>query len=183
MPTTSQVKTIKLGARVCGLGDAQYRLLLRNVAGVDSSTKLDNHGVEDVLAVLEDLGFDSHPAGPTYWRDKVRARGSVCGERMARKIRALADGGRYDLTAMCRRHSNGEADVPEQLTPAQGWALVEALKAINDREAKHERRAAAPRTGLLFGGTEEPARTPDRGTDAPLNQPHVDALCDDDVPF
>jgi hypothetical protein len=83
-----------------GLNDPQYRTLLRSVAGVESCKALDNPGVEDVMAVLEGMGFDSHPGGPTYWRDKVDRRGSRVNERMVHLIRELAAGGRYDLAAM-----------------------------------------------------------------------------------
>src|SRR5690242_14136197 len=127
MPTPSHIKTIQLGRRIVGLNDAQYRTLLRNVADVESCTKLDNRGVEDVLAVMEDMGFDSHPAGKTYWRDKVRARGHACGERMVHKILTLAREQRYELEALCRRFSGGRADNPAELTPAEGWKLIEML--------------------------------------------------------
>jgi hypothetical protein len=135
MPTISQIKTIQLGRRCCDLNDTAYRTLLRNVAGVESSKALDNRGVEDVLAVMEDLGFDSHPGGETYWRDKVRARGQFCGERMAHKIHALAAEISYEAGSLARRLSGGRTDVVEQLDPHEAWAVIEAMKAIADRQA------------------------------------------------
>ncbi len=111
MPTKSQLACIHTAARAVGLialggADASYRLLLRNVGGVESAKDLDNGGVEDVMAVLEDLGFDSHPAGKTYWRDKITDRNSgACPPRMAHKIYALAGEQRYELEAMCLRMS------------------------------------------------------------------------------
>src|SRR4051812_16093359 len=113
MPTTAQLKTIHMGKRWLEKGERlteqSYRMLLKNVGNVDSSTDLDNAGVEDVMAVMEDLGFDSHPKGPTYWRDKVATRGTRSGERMEHKIRELHAAGaqlvRYSIEALCRQFS------------------------------------------------------------------------------
>jgi hypothetical protein len=65
------------GPKLCNLTDQAYRTLLRSVAGVESCKDLSNAGVEDVMAILEGQGFDSHPGGKTYWRDKVDRRGSA----------------------------------------------------------------------------------------------------------
>jgi hypothetical protein len=134
MPTTSQIKTIQLGRKVCELNDQQYRTLLRSVAGVESCTKLDNRGVENVLAVLEASGFDSHPAGPTYWRDKAASRGERAGERMVHKIVELQAGQRYALGGLCLRFSDGRTDRPDLLRPHEAWRLIEMLKAAAARE-------------------------------------------------
>lgn len=134
MPTLSQIKTIQLGRRLCGLSDAQYRMLLRNVGGVDSSKELDSAGVEDVLAVMEDSGFDSHPSGPTYWRDKVRRRGHECGERAVHKIEELSRLQRYPLQRLCELFSNQRTSEPAKLTPGEAWKLIEMLKAAVARE-------------------------------------------------
>ncbi len=158
MPTPSQLRTIHSGARRVGLTDPAYRVLLRNVGGVESSKDLDNPGIEDVMAVLEDLGFTGHPGGDHYWRDKVRTRGSECGARMARKIRELAAGGRYALEAMVERFSDGRTAVPEKLHPREGWKLIEGLKAIQQREEAGKRTPAA---------TDAPGHdAPNGGTDA-----------------
>jgi hypothetical protein len=145
---------------VAGLNDPQYRTLLRSVAGVESCKSLDNPGVEDVMAVLEGMGFASHPGGPTYWRDKVDRRGSRVNERMVHLIRELAAGGRYDLAAMVRRQTGNRTDVVEQLLPREAWMLIEALKAINTRET-----AAGPRTGTASVQGRQPGKTPGGATD------------------
>ena len=134
MPTTSQIKTIKLGAKCCGLNDQQYRTLLRSVAGVESCTALDNRGVENVMAVLEASGFDSHPAGPTYWQDKAASRGTTAGERMVHLIEELAPGVPYPLGALVRKHSGGRTDEPSKLRPGEAWNLIEMLKAAAGRQ-------------------------------------------------
>ncbi len=132
MPTPKQVTLIHVAKSRIGLTDPQYRMLLRNVAGVGSCKDLDQAGVEDVMAVMEDSGFQDKEGG-TYWRDKVRRRGAECGERMRRKIEALAADQQYPLAAMVHRHSNKRTDRVEQLYPREAWNLIEALKAIVDR--------------------------------------------------
>lgn len=145
MPTPNQIKVIHDGKRSVGLNESQYRLLLKNVAGVESSKQLDNRGVEDVLAVFEDLGFDSHPAGRTYWRDKVaRRREHGCPERMAHKIHAFALP--YPLAALVRRMSGGRTDVVEELDAHEAYNLIEAAKAIVARREHEGTDTGPPRT-------------------------------------
>lgn len=131
----AQLRTIHMAKRAAGLTDQSYRTLLWNVGGVESSKDLGNAGLEDVMAVLEDMGFDGHPAGPRYWRNKVVRRGQCSSERMVRKIYALAAEQRYQLPALCRRMSLHRTDQVEQLCPKEAWNLIEALKAIVGREA------------------------------------------------
>lgn len=135
MPTPKQITTIQLGRRRVGLNDAQYRLLLLNVAGVESCTKLDNRGVENVLAVLEALGFDGHVNGPTYWQEKAASRGERAGERMVHLIEQLAPGVPYPLGALVRKQSAGRTDVAADLRPGEAWKLIEMLKAAAARSA------------------------------------------------
>src|SRR5688572_22326993 len=117
MPTQSQIRTIQKGRRAAGLNEQQYRLLLGNVAGVASCKDLDNAGVEDVMAVLEDQGFDGHPGGKTYWRDKVRARGSRANARQVHLIERLAGQQRYSVPQLCERFSAGRTCTVEGLLP------------------------------------------------------------------
>jgi hypothetical protein len=140
MPTRDQIIVIQCGKRELVtrglLTEQSYRVLLSNVAGVDSSKLLDNRGVEDVMAVMEGLGFDSHPAGATYWQDKVRQRGHVCGERMVYLIRQLAPQvGRYPLPALVRTFSKQRTEDEARLTPAEAYKLIEMMKATAAREA------------------------------------------------
>lgn len=158
MPTPDQIKTLRSGQRHCGLNDAAYRVLLHNVAGVQSTLDLDNAGVEDVMAVLEDSGFNRHPKGPRYWRDTVATRGASCPRRMAHKIKDLAaqpGGIRYDLPALCRQHSGQRTGVVEELTPREAWKLIEMLKAVVVREEKKpaKREGLTPSPSLFATGT------------------------------
>lgn len=116
-------------------------MILRNTGRVASSKDLDNAGVEDVMAVFEDMGFDSHPRGKTYWRDKVKRRASGRGgERQVDLIRRLAAGHRYSLEALCLRFSGQRTENVEKLTSREAWSLIEMLKATAAREARANRQ-------------------------------------------
>ncbi|QOV90915.1 phage protein GemA/Gp16 family protein [Humisphaera borealis] len=185
MPTNPQLKILHIAARQVGLivgnDSVRWRLLLRNVGDVDSSKSLDNAGVEDVMAVMEDMGFiDIRGAG--YWSGKVRRRNCACGERMARKIEQLAAGSRYALGAMCRRMSRNRTEYVGELTPREAWELIEAYKAANERDRvqpplfdaspyRTSRKDAPP------GATREEA-----GTDAGTGL-SVQVQEDEEVPF
>ena len=52
-----QVQLLQMARRAVSLDEGRYRLLLRNVGGVESSKHLANRGFESCMAVLEDLGF------------------------------------------------------------------------------------------------------------------------------
>ena len=54
------------------------------------------------------------------------------------KIRKLAEGGRYQLPALCERFSAGRAARPEELRPREAWKLIEMLKAAAGREARSQ---------------------------------------------
>jgi membrane peptidoglycan carboxypeptidase len=155
-----QLQLLHIAARQVGLiepgagGDARWRLLLENVAGVTSAKDLDNVTFEDVMAVLEDFGFSnarqrhidrggfmgmSGSAGhaqSTYWRDKVAARGRQANARFVHKIRELAAKcPRYPLANLCMKFSNRRTEHPDKLTPREAWELIEMLKAAVVREA------------------------------------------------
>lgn len=134
MPTRNQIIVIQEGKRSLGLTDPAYRTILRSVAGVESSKELSNVGVEDVMAVMEGMGFASHPQGPAYWRNKVSARGTFTNARMVHKINELAGQQRYELSAQVSKFSGGRSERPEDLRPHEAWALIEMLKAAVKRE-------------------------------------------------
>lgn len=141
MPTALQLKLVHVAARQAGLNDAQYRTLLRSVAEVESSRQLAQADFEDVMAVLEDLGFVDSKNGAGYWRRKVEQRGRRGNERMVHKINELCQGGqggRYPLESMVRRFSGDRTADVEQLTPREAWKLIECLKAIVARDGGDE---------------------------------------------
>lgn len=152
--TDRQIALIHIAAKAVKLDDAQYRLLLSNVAGVTSSDDLDQAGFEDVMAVLEDMGWPPLK-DQDYWRRKVSERGQSTGSRMAFKIRQLHEGLPYPLEALCRRFSEGRTDKLEELKPREAWKLIEGLKAMRDRWAE-QRATFGPSDGSpsqpgLFG--------------------------------
>jgi hypothetical protein len=132
--TPQQIKLIHIAAKQIGLDDRTYRLLLHNVAGVTTCKKLDNPGLENVMAVFEDLGFRDAEHDPKYWRTKVKLRGSNAGERMVHLIRQLSERLRhYKLSGLCMRFSYDRTAAPEKLTPKEAWNLIEMLKAAITR--------------------------------------------------
>jgi hypothetical protein len=178
--TRDQLKLIHIAAHQVGLivgkDDARYRLLLKNAAGVESAKDLSNAQFEDVMAVLEDLGFSkergwamdrssfSASGGSasrvqsSYWRDKVAARGSQANARMVWKIRdLLKTEHRYEARALCRRMSQGRTDEVDKLTPREAWNLIEMLKEVEQREA---RRGARDSAQLPTAGVTEDQNAP-----------------------
>ena len=142
MPTALQIKLIHVAARqVLGDDKPRYRMLLRNLGDCESSLKLSPSAFEDVMAVLEDMGFRGTGAA-TYWRDKVKHRGMFGNDRMARKIHALAVGCRYPLPSLCLRFSLQRTDQVERLEPREQYALIEMLKDVGEREASLVTHAA-----------------------------------------
>jgi hypothetical protein len=133
MPTKPQIQIVQIARRQVGLNDAQYRIVLANVAGVKSTTELSNTAVEDVMDVLEGMGFVDSKHGAGYWGGKVGRRPFVANERMLRKIEALAAEQKYPLPALVRRFSAKRTDRVEQLLPREAWNLIEGLKAIVER--------------------------------------------------
>ena len=51
MPTPLEYRLLQVGRRQAGLNEELYRLVLRNVAGVESAKELTQTDLENVLAV------------------------------------------------------------------------------------------------------------------------------------
>jgi hypothetical protein len=160
--TPQQLKLIHIAARQVGLidgrDDARYRLLLKSTGSVESAKQLDNASFEDVMAVMEDMGFSrerqfhldkaSFSGGggsatkmqSTYWRDKVAARGRFANARMLHLIieLAAAPAQRYELAALVSQFSAGRTREVGKLTPQEAWKLIEMLKAAAARESARE---------------------------------------------
>jgi hypothetical protein len=184
--TKDQYSVIHIAAKAVGLNESQYRTLLRNVAGVESSKQLDNARFEDVMATLEDLGFGArNGAGQSipsvYWRNKVRDRGGQANARMIHLIRRLAPLQTYNLAGLVGKASGGRTGEVEMLYPREAWKLIEQLKAIVSREeweaAEADQSQIANRKseidqpcmdGAASAGKEPPPRTADRGHEARL---------------
>lgn len=134
--TPDQIKLIRIAAKKVGLNDAQYRMLLWNVAKVKSCLQLTNGGFEDVMAIFEQDGFVFDSSKPFYFRDKVFRRGELVNERVLRKIETLAviNGQPYPLESMTLRMSRQRTRKTEELTPREAFNLIEAIKKIIERE-------------------------------------------------
>jgi hypothetical protein len=156
-----------------GMTDAAYRTLLRSVAKVESSKDLDNAGFEQCMAVLEAQGFQSHPRGPTYWRDKAADGGG----RSSWKILTLAAESRYELASLCLRFSDGRTERSEDLTPQEAHRLTEMLKQSNAREVAHG-EVAVRRTN-----SSPAARRTPRKEAAGLLFPPLKVVAEEEVPF
>lgn len=141
MPTPRHIILIQTAKRALKLDDASYRMILRNAGKVTSSKQLDNRGVEAVMAVLEEMGFQNHKDGPTYWRDKAARSQAGTGERVIHKIHALAAGQPYDLAALAYRFSNHRTNQVEQLGAQESYALIEMLKQVHQRQHPSPARA------------------------------------------
>jgi hypothetical protein len=133
--SAKQIGMIKATVRRAGLNIEQASMVLRNTAGVESTTQLDNVGVEDVMAVLEELleeqGQECHYSGPRYWRSRSDRR--FVSSRMVHRIEQLAANVDYDLGGLCERFSRsgqfpaGRTRAVRKLTGLEAWRLAEML--------------------------------------------------------
>lgn len=149
--TPKQIKLIHIAVKNAGLDEAQYRVLLHNVAGVSSCKQLTQSGFEDVMATLEDLVDD----GNRYWTRIVESRGRVANGRMTWKIGDLFDelqalDGRYALAGLVDRVSSGRTREPAKLAPREAWNLIEQLKVMIARARQEHAAASAPKQQELF---------------------------------
>lgn len=161
-----QVQLIQIARRQTDLNELQYRTLLRNIGGVDSSRQLTQQDFEDVMAILEGCGFSDRHRGPMYWRLRADQRGLTATTRQIYKIHAMAKGSRYELPALCDKFSHGRTRDAGLLTPREAHELIEMFKAEEKRE--EERAKAAP---------------PKRKPLDPNYVLAVPALTNDEIPF
>jgi hypothetical protein len=143
--TKSQIILLQTARRAAGLAhDPDWRLVLKNVAGVASSKDLSNAAFEDVMAFLEERGFE-HPAyGANHFTNKVQSRGCRADDRQAYLIEQLAQESHYRLPGLCMRFSDGRTEDPRKLTAAEASQLIEMLKAVKSRLQSRDRQGATP---------------------------------------
>lgn len=154
--TTDQLKTIGMARRwgektIPGFDEAQFRLVLRNVGKVKEdaegrvSTKaLDNRGLEFVMAWFESVGYHQPGSEPGYWTAKANRHAKYVSARELRMIEQLATECPYPLGSLVWRLSNHRTHEVQELTRQQGYALIEALKKIVQRETAKRTRVAKP---------------------------------------
>lgn len=144
--TKLQIQTIQIARRQVqqksgGVFDeGQFRMALLNVGGVRpdcngrvSSKALDQAGFEQMMAMLEDMGFRDVSGKPDHWRSRVNGLATT---RQVFEIKRLGAESRYSIESLCQRATGGKCTSPEQLTPKQAHGLIEALKNIGARESK-----------------------------------------------
>ena len=132
---------VKLGQKLLGLDDGEYRGLLESVTGRRSAADL---GLPDLGRVIEEM----ERLGACFERDGRRrrkrpaAKASAEKDPLIRKIRALlADAGRPEEYAesILRRMTNHKHRTPlEWGTPGQLYKVVQALMVDQRRRAKRE---------------------------------------------
>ena len=172
MISSAQIQLVQIARRSLRIDEADYRTVLRSLAGVESTTKLTHRGMEAVMAYFESVGWVDRKHGAGYWtrqRDTENAR-------EVRLIRSLAAESIYELPALCFRHSHHRTDDVTQLDCFERYELIEMLKASNRRnDQRAARQAATPHTQH----TQHAPGTPSRRIAAAADPPTPD----DDIPF
>ena len=129
-----QTALIHVAKKQLGMADDDYRAILRQEAGVDSSRDLNSHGFEAVLRRFEALGFTSSARPPQF------------GERHGMASPAQVD----FLRSLWRQYTNGQGDDRSLgkwlqrtikvsdirfVTYGDAFKAITALKAMVKREA------------------------------------------------
>ena len=132
--SSKQTALIHVAKKELGLTDDDYRAILRQVAGVDSSKHLDFAGFEAVLRRFGELGFRSSSQPPAF------------GERYGMASQAQVD----FVRSLWRQYTKGQGDDRSLgkwldrtvkvsdirfLTYGDAFKAITALKAMVDREA------------------------------------------------
>ena len=130
MTRQSDIAKIHIAKKDLNMDDETYRAMLTDVAKVDSASKLDFAGRQNVLHRLQQLG----------WRPKRKPlkTGPKSSGTMADKIRALwiemaAQGIVHDkseaaLMAYVKRMTNGKYHAPQFCDAHHANRIIEALK-------------------------------------------------------
>lgn len=139
MPTKPQIQLIQIAksqlVKAGKLTDQAYRVLLQNVAGVDSSKRLDNKSIERVMAIFEQMGFVDSVHGAGYWQGKAgRQLNEYISDRQVRALESMAAQTRYPLASLIRRLTNHRTDKVDQIDEDEAYKVHEALKDILERE-------------------------------------------------
>lgn len=147
---TEQIKLIQTAVRHAGLreqnADGRYRLLLsryktKDGAPCQSCKDLSNTQVDDLLAICEGLGW-RHPGRPAdFYRARARAAKDSRWATEAQRAAILHLAGdlgwtQANLGGMLLRMTGHRTDCLTLLTRADGYAVIEALKAILGRKDK-----------------------------------------------
>lgn len=139
--------------------DAQYRITLRSIAGVESSKDLDNRTFEQVMGFFESLGYHQPGSAPGYWTAKAdRTTRNQISDREIRRIEQLAAQQPYSLEGLIHRITNHRTSDLVQLTSGEAYKLQEALKGIVDRSPAA--KPATPRSVPTLTTAQEQIQEP-----------------------
>lgn len=143
-----QIKLIQTAVRAAGLRtgahESRYRLLLSQYKGkggapCQSCKDLNQHHIDDLLAICEGLGW-RHPGKPDdFYRTRTRketdSHWATPGQVEAIKHLSGDLGWTVEnLNGMIRRMTRNEAAGLATLTRSDGYVIIEALKAMLGRK-------------------------------------------------
>ena len=138
--TNAQIKKIKTLQRVCAMDDDTYRLMLKNVGGVTSSTQLQGKNIQKVMKHLEKLqGKGTSQRAPTRRRENMPNIVELATKKQVDYIYHLAeDIGWFDRKRLFgfirkRGFGNEKRYTPEMLRKDEAGRLIEALKGMKKR--------------------------------------------------
>lgn len=161
--TSNQVKLVRAAQNRLGLSDAEYRMILRSTAHVESTKDLDQRGFESVLAVFESQGWQDTNRQPGHWSNQSSGKAT---SRQIRYLESLAlKCPRYPLDREAKKISHGRTSEARQLTTREAHKLIEMFKAAAARE----------------GDTPQPTRSQPMQRSPQIDP--VDPVRDEEVPF
>jgi hypothetical protein len=141
----NQIKLVQIAVRAAGIRtpkfDGRYRLLLMKYkqpggGPVRSCQQLNNSQLDDLLAICEAQGWRQPEKPDDFYRKKVAAGDNIISFAQSEAIRYLAGdlGWTADhLNNFIRSQTNNRAFTVIELTPNEGYKIIEALKAIFNR--------------------------------------------------
>ena len=146
MLENNQIKLIQTAVRSAGLRtaefDGRYRMLLRQYLQPDSTPvtsckQLNNSQLDDILAICEAHGWRHPEKAEDFYRQKIQQGYEIASYGQQQAIRYLAgDLGITlpQLNEFIKHQTSNEADDVAALAPRQAYSIIEALKAIINRQ-------------------------------------------------
>lgn len=126
------VRQVKVAQKKAGIQDAEYRQLLRTVAGVDSCTALDDDGRERVLHAIQQRSKRNEPLVRKLWALFYAMRAQLAQDDIARP--------RQWLLGVARKANDD--DTLASLDALSRPQLMKAVEALKARTRQRRRRTA-----------------------------------------
>ncbi len=138
----NKVKLIQVAKRSLGLADDDYRSILRRVAGVGSSTELDDPGFRQIMDTFAHLGFQSTSAAANFGRrEGFATAGQVATIRSL--WAAYTDGQGDDASLGKWLEGHWHVSALRFLTAEQAPKAIAALKAMGSRRKSQAGESSA----------------------------------------